>query len=616
MSTDQLLAYFERELVTFRDLCREYAAKYPRIAGNLHMAGDMRGDPHIERMIEAFALIAARVSKRLDDDYPQFTELLLDVLMPHYLRSFPSTAIAHLDISQASKAEMTEVKTIPRGTELTSAAVQGVSCTFRTAYDVSAAPVLITAASFDVVVNAPRMVRLPHQVTSGMCITIEQASSKATLAQLTLPTLRVFIDGEPSFCAAMRDALFMRTVCAYAELGPGQWKLLPAVPILPAGFAEQDALIPFPARSHPAYRVLTEYFVFPDKFNFFDIDIGAVVPYLPPDASCLTLHLAIAGMRADDDAARMLASLSPANLLLGCTPIVNLFRKAGVPIAVTHQSADYPILPDAVHARSYEVYTVESVQMMRQGARGQAVTEFRPFYSLRHGEGEAQGGHYFVVRRDEALAKRSPGHEQRISFVDVDFKPLALDRISVSLDLMCTNRELPTKISCGLPTGDLHAPSSFGGAPIRLVRRPSAPRRFPWGHGAQWRLISHLCLNHHSLVQEGAAAFREMLTLYDLSQSAISRRQIRGIIGLSHQPTTAWQRARRGTSLVHGIEVRMTLDENAFVGSGMHLFVQVIENFLGLYVQITSFTELVIMSEQTGEELVRCKPRNGDMNLV
>lgn len=616
MTTDQLLPYFERELVAFRTLSREYAANYPRIASNLHMTGDMSGDPHVERMIEAFALIAARMSKRLDDDYPQFTELLLDALMPHYLRSFPSTAIAHLDISAANKAEMTEVKTIPRGTELVSAPIQGVPCTFRTAYDITAAPVMLTAARFDVVINAPGAVRLPPDVTSGIRITLEGTSPKMALAQLKLQALRVFIDGEPSFCAAMRDALFMQTVCAYVDVGDGQWKRLPAIPIAPVGFAEGDALIPFPARSHPAYIVLTEYFGCPDKFNFFDIDLAALTKHLPPDGQRLTLHLAVTGMRVDADVARMLASLSPANLLLGCAPVVNLFKKPGVPITLTHQSADYAILADAIHARSFEVYTVDSVQLMRETERDQTVTEFRPFYSLNHGESDGRKGHYYVVRRDEALLLQSPGHERRISFVDIDFKPLAIEKVTVSLELTCSNRALPTKLNGGREGGDLFPPARFGGNPIRLLRRPSAPRRFAWGHGAQWRLISHLSLNHHSLVQEGLPAFREMLTLYDLSQSAISQRQIRGIVGLSHQPTTTWIRARRGASLVHGIEVRMTLDENAFVGSGIHLFVQVIDQFLGLYVQLNSFTELVIVSDQSGEELIRCKPRNGDLNLV
>ena len=131
-----------------------------------------------------------------------------------------------------------------------------------------------------------------------------------------------------------------------------------------------------------------------------------------------------------------------------------------------------------------------------------------------------------------------------------------------------------------------------------------------------WRLISHLALNHHSLVQEGLLALREMLTLYDLSQSATSQRQINGIVALAHAPTTSWLRHKRGTSLTHGVEVRITLDEEAFVGSGMHLFVQVIDHFLGLYVQINSFIELVVLSQQSGEELMRCKPRSGLQNLV
>lgn len=616
MKLDRLLPYFERELIAFRALGREYATNYPRIAGNLQMTGDMGGDPHVERMIEAFALIAARISKRLDDDYPQFTALLLDVLMPHYLRTFPSTAIAHLDVSAASKAEMTEVKTIPRGTELISAAVQGVPCTFRTAYDIAAAPVVLTAARFDVVINAPATARLPPNATSGIRITLEGVSSRLGLAQLTLPSLRVFIDGEPSFCAAMRDALFMQTVCAYVELDDGQWQRLPAIPIAPVGFAEHDTLIPSPARSHPANLVLAEYFGNPDKFNFFDIDLAALIKYLPAQTQRLTLHLAVTGMRVDADVARMLTSLSPANLLLGCAPVVNLFKKPGVPITLTHQSADYAILADATHASSFEVYTVDSVHLMRQSENDTTVTEFRPFYALSHGESDGRKGHYYVVRRDETLSVQSAGHEQRISFVDIDFNPLAVETTTVSLELTCSNRALPTKLNTGRPGGDLFPPGHLGGHPIRLLRRPSAPRRFAWGHGAQWRLISHLSLNHHSLIQEGLPAFREMLTLYDLSRSATSQRQIHGIVALSHQPTTAWMRARQGASLVHGIEVSLTLDEQAFVGSGIHLFVQVIDQFLGLYVQLNCFTELVIISDQSGEELIRCKPRNGNLNLV
>lgn len=126
-----------------------------------------------------------------------------------------------------------------------------------------------------------------------------------------------------------------------------------------------------------------------------------------------------------------------------------------------------------------------------------------------------------------------------------------------------------------------------------------------------WRLIAHLALNHHALIQDGLPAFREMLTLHDVRQSPASVHQISGIVGLEHVPATMWMRHKRGASLVHGIEVRLTLDEDAYVGSGIHLFVQVINEFLALYVQANSFVTLVALSQQSGEELIRCGPRNG-----
>jgi type VI secretion system protein ImpG len=186
----------------------------------------------------------------------------------------------------------------------------------------------------------------------------------------------------------------------------------------------------------------------------------------------------------------------------------------------------------------------------------------------------------------------------------------------VSVELTCSNRDLPQRLECGRREGDLQPPTGWAGGAITFIRRPTAPRRFAATPSQQWRLLSHLTLNFHSLTQEGLEGLREMLSLYDLVQTPETRRQIGAIVGLSHRPTTAWIRNARGASLVHGIEVHITVDEDGFVGSGLHLFVRVIDRFLGLYVQINSFTELVVLSATTGKELIRCKPRNGDQYLA
>lgn len=612
----ELLPYYERELSFLRRYSREFSERYPKIAGSLLMAGEICEDPHIERMIQSYALLNARVSKRLDDDYPEFTEALFEVLYPHYLRPFPSCSIARMD-SAASAAQLTNATVIPRGTALSTRPVKGVICRFQSAYDVPVAPIRLAQAVFSPIIDAPEAVVLPASVTSSLSITIETTTEQVTLSKLGLASLRVFIDGEASFCAALRDSLFMRSTAAWVELPrSGRWTGLRKVPLAEVGFAEEDALIDFPSQSHPAYRLLTEYFAFPEKFNFFDIDLSAILAVLPAGTKSFTLHLGLSGLRADSHIARQLGGVSAANLLLGCTPVINLFSQRGDPIRLTHAGASYPVLPDGRRAFGYEVYSIDSVQLVRQTPQGESITRFRPFYSLRHGQAPESDGHYWAMRRDELVALKSPGYETEISIVDIDFDPAKVETDTLSIELTCTNRDLPALLTYGLPGGDL---SLEGGGVIRtaaLLRKPTLPSRFERGRGAQWRLISHLSLNHLSLMRGGLEAFQEMLTLYDQSNSPISQRQISAIAAIDHKATTAWLPGNPFASLVRGIEVKLTVDEEGFVGSGLHAFASVIDRFMGLYVHANSFSQLTVISKRTGEELLKCRPRSGDLSLA
>ncbi|MEO5934939.1 MAG: type VI secretion system baseplate subunit TssF, partial [Duganella sp.] len=442
-------------------------------------------------------------------------------------------------------------------------------------------------------------------------------AAQVTLSQLGVKMLRVFIDGEPSFCAALRDALFLRTVKAWVEPERnGRWTPLAAVPVWPAGFGEDESLIPFSARSHPAYRLLTEYFCFPEKFNFIDIDLSAIGVSLPAGCKRFTLHLGMSGLRTDSNTARMLGTMSTNNLLLGCTPVVNLFRQRGEPIRVTHTAASYPVLADARRAYAFEVQSIDSVKLVRQTPQGESVIEFRPFYSLRHGETPEKNGHYWVMRRDEVIARKSPGYETEISIVDIDFDPAAIETDTLSVELTCTNRDLPASLTYGMRGGDLFLEGGSSVRSITFLRRPTDSHRFERGRGAHWRLISHLSLNHLSLAGSGVDAFQEMLTLYDLPRSPTSQRQIRGIHAIASKAANHWLPGNPFACLVRGVEVSITIDEEAFVGSGIHAFTHIVERFLGLYVHANSFTQLVVVSKKSGEELLRCTPRSGDLNLV
>jgi len=613
---NELLPYYERELGFLRKYSREFSERYPKIAGHLLMAGDVCEDPNIERMIQSFALMNSRISKRLDDDYPEFTEALLEVLYPHYLKPFPSCSIVQFDYA-TSAGQISGSSVISKGTELKTKAIKGVACKFKTIYDVLVAPISLSSATYNAIPDAPEATVLPIKASSTISFTLQVDAQQANFKEINLGSVRTFIDGEPSFCAALRDVLFMRTIGAYVELdSSGRWQPLKDVPIKEVGFAEDDGLIEFDERSHPAYRLFAEYFTFPEKFNFFDLDLSQVNPLLFEKTREITVHIVLGELRADSDISRMLTTLSAKNVLLFCSPVINLFRQGGDPIRITQTTTSYPVLADSRRAYAYEIHSINSVKLLKQSPQGETVTEFRPFYSLRHGETADQSGHYWIAHRDEMMASKSPGYETEITLVDIDFNPAEVETQTLSTNLTCSNRDIPSHLSYGMPGGDLFLEGGSVVKTIQFLRKPTQSHRFQRGGGMHWRLISHLSMNHLSLSEGGVDAFKEILSLYDLPRSAISQRQINGIIALNSRPTQTWLKGNPFASLVRGTEVTMTIDEESFVGSGVHVFAHVVDYFLGLYTNANSFTQLVVESEKTGEELLRCLPRSGDLSLV
>ncbi|MEJ7808171.1 MAG: type VI secretion system baseplate subunit TssF, partial [Telluria sp.] len=302
------------------------------------------------------------------------------------------------------------------------------------------------------------------------------------------------------------------------------------------------------------------------------------------------------------------------NLLLGCTPVVNLFNRRGVPVQLTHTSPDYAVLADATHASSFEVYSVNAVQLVRETAGGSVCTDFAPLYSVRHGAADSTGrSNYWLTRRDEDIAAISPGHEIRIALMDSELVTANNSTSTLCTELTCTNRDLPRHLVCDRPGGDLSSDDVPSDLPIRFLRKPSASYRFNAGSAGHWRLISHLSLNFSVLNEDGLADFKKMLALYDLPRTAASQRQIEGITALEHGTVRAWVATRPVRSLMPGIGIRMTVDEQAFVGSGLYVFTQVIDHYFGLSCQLNCFTQLEVVSQQSGEEIIKCPPRSAEI---
>jgi type VI secretion system protein ImpG len=604
---DELLRYYEEELGVFGHFAREFRARYPRTAGALNVAGEPDDDPGVTRLVQSVALLTARIRKRLDDDYPQFTEALLDSLYPHYLRPLPSHTIVQVDRPEGSASLL-----LPRGTMLRARGGDS-ACRFRTVYDVLLAPPDVRGLVLSPAAVAPRRIRLPRAVTAFVSIGIDCGPLADPAA---LPDrLRLFVDGDASLRAALLDTLFLRCGGAWLLAGDaGAWLPLPRVPLTLAGFAEADAMLPVPARSHPALRLLTEYFCYPDKFHFIDVDLGAlraVLALLHVGAAGFTLHLGVAG--AQDDAVRLLSGLQSTNLRAGCTPVINLFPKAGAPLHLSGTAADYPLLADSAHAAAYEIHSVDAVRLVRDGTKGHAVTPVAPLYA---DAAEAAAGlpgqgapASWVVRRDHATAAVSPGHEMRIALLDADYRPLDAAGSTLSVDLTCSNRDLPARLPWGQPGGDLRADELSGLAPIRMLRKPSPGYRFEHAHGAHWRLVAHLAPHPAALCADGLHAFQRMLALYDLPRAPAAQRAIGGIVGLEHGAERTWMPAAPVATLMPGVAVRLTVDEDAYAGSSLAVFAQVLDRYFALHAQLNCYARLRVVAKDGGREILAGTPR-------
>lgn len=613
---DGLLPHYERELSVLRRHGREFGERFPKIAARLLMSGDVCEDPHVERLLQSFALFSARIHKKLEDSFPEITETLLGVLYPHYLRPFPSCSIARFDAG-GSEAQLSAVVTIRCGTLLSTRAVKGVACRFRSVYDVSIAPLRITGLSHEEPPIVGRGYRLPAAVSSAIELTIESQSAQLPVKGLGMKNLRVFLDGEPSVVSQLREALLSRLVGILVEDETRHaWREVSPAALQPVGFASEEGLLDYDARSLLAYRLLTEFFAYPEKFNFIDLDLEALAKPLPATARRMRVKFLLSASRSRDQDAHLLERIAPHNFSLGCTPVVNLFNRHADPIRITHNKAHYSLVVDSRRAFAYELYAVRSVFKVEKAAGGEKIIEYRPFYALRHAETVEEKGRFWHLRRDEHVANVSPGYEWEISVIDHDFDPEADKSETLSLEVSATNRDLPSQLPYGLAGGDLFIEGGSVARTIQFLRKPTATYRFDRSGDALWRLISLLSLNHLSLTETGLESLKETLALYNIARSPLSQRIIDGIVGITHRSTTARMAGNPFPTFVKGIEIELTVDEQSYVGIGLSLLIELLDRFFALYVHANSFTLLVVRSAKTGEVLKKCLPRSGETVLV
>jgi type VI secretion system protein ImpG len=589
---DELLAYYQAELGYLREAGVEFAHRYPKVARRLELGLDESPDPHVERLIESFAFLTARIQRSIDDEFPEAAAALLGILYPHFLSPVPSISVASFEVDPL-QGKLTTGHPIREHTPLFAKTAQGLPCRFRTCYPVTLWPLSVDYAGFE----AHDRLRVPPSVQTVLRIRLSDPGDP-----LCQPDrLRFYINAEMRSAAMLFELIFGNLVGALVVSGDdGAPVELPADAIRLVGFGRGDEVVPYPRHAESAYRLVQEYFAFPRKFFFFDV-VG--LDRCPPAA---TRDLVLLLDRKPPE----WLNVSAQTFRLGCTPVINLFRRATEPLRPDHRTAEYRLVADARREHSTEIHSLVRVSATNEGAA--EARELAPFYSFRHGRRERA---YWYTRRVPTGRRDLPGTELRISFVDLDLNPTLPEERTIWGDALCTNRRLAEQLQAGdLLQIEEEAPLHR----IRVLHQPTPQRDPPLGGATMWRLVSTLSLNHLSLLDGGPAALaalREILALYGSGHQS-ARQQVDGITEMRTRRVV--RRAGQGDwrGLCRGTEVELVLDEERFAGSNGFLMGAVLSRFLALYTSVNSFTQTVVRSRQREGEWKRWPPIAGEQPVL
>jgi type VI secretion system protein ImpG len=611
---DELLLYYERELTFLRQMGAEFGEKYPKVASRLVLEPDKCDDPHVERLLEAFAFLAARVHLKIDDEFPEITEALLSILYPHFIRPIPSTSVVqfHLDPEQG---KMTTGLKVSRESVLYSKPINGVPCKFRSCYETTLWPLNVVEAEWK---TPDRLVPPMRAPEAAAALRLElKCFPEVEFKKLGMPSLRFYLNGEGNLINTLYELLFCNCLQIWVRDPTPNSRvkpvLLPASVLRPVGFEEDEGVLPYPRRSFLGYRMLQEYFTFPEKFFFVDLT-GLDEVWAAGFKDRAEIVFLMSPYDQNERKQMLEVGISSKTFRLGCTPVVNLFPQTAEPILLDQRKFEYPIVPDVRRANATEIFSVEEVVSINPHTR--ETMRFEPFYSYRHASLRDNKQTFWMANRRASNKKNDDGTEIYLSLVDLSSRPVRPDSDTLTIRTICTNRDLPSRLPFGNESGDFELESTTAIKRIVALKKPTTTLRPPVGKSVLWRLISHLSLNYLSLVEDGREALQEILKLYNFNESPYSAKQIDGLIDLRSKKHFARVVSENGITFARGTRVNIEFDEEQFVGGGVFLFASVIERFLALYVTMNSFSQLVVTSTQRKEVIKEWPPRAGEKILL
>ncbi len=622
----RLLSYYNHELQYMREIGGEFAEEFPKIAGRLGLDGFECADPYVERLLEGFAFLAARVQLKIDAEFPKFTQHLLEMVYPHYLCPTPSAAVVQIE-PDLSDSGLAEGFVVPRATPLrglVSPADEQVPCEYRTSHEVALWPIKIVEAEFFSRDLASLDLPDVAGVKSGLRLRLETTAG-LTFDKIALDRLPIHLRGGSEIPVRIHEQLFsspLGVIVRPSQPKPKWQQRITKDCIAPIGYDDESAMLPYGPRSFQGYRLLHEYFTLPQRYLFVELrNLSDAVRKCK--GNCLDVIVLLGSSNVELE-----NSVDKSNFSLFCTPAVNLFPKRADRIHLDTRQSEHHIVVDRTRPMDFEVYEV--TQVTGYGTESETKT-FLPFYSHNDLSNFREHGSYFTLsRRPRVLSSKQAqygprssytGSESFLTLVDSREAPYSHNLRQLAVNTLCTNRDLPLHLPIGKGTTDFLIELSGPIKSTRCVAGPTRPKPSPSFQAGEtcWRLVNHLALNYLSITdtdeRSGAATLRELLRLYCDDNDVTDLKQIEGVQSVASKQITRRLPVPGRITVGRGLEVSVTLDESAFEGTGAFLLGAVLDRFFAKYVSINSFTETVVKSTERGE-VIRWPTRIGQRQTL
>ncbi|WP_025821237.1 type VI secretion system baseplate subunit TssF [Shewanella marina] len=569
--------YFRTELAFLKEQGEEFTEVYPQLARFLNGTNT---DPDVERLLEGFAFLTGRLREKVEDEFPELTHSIINMLWPNYLRPVPSTSI--VQFTPYDKAISTGQR-VKKGTQLDANPVFDTVCHFQTCRDIDVYPL-----------KRQRVITTHTRETSYIDIEL-QILGDLQFDKLNMNSLQFFLGGQ-EYSAQMLYLWLSHYLDKIEVVVNGEALTLPKHSFKTLGFESDEAILPYPTNVYEGYRILQEFLSFEHAFLF--CDVANIAQVVTADTRhgfslrfCFSKPLP-ADVRVRDE-----------SFQLYCTPVINLFDHDADPIDLNGKSAEYRVTPSSRYPSHYEIFSVDQVQGWQEKNSGRVrgqVRHYSAFESFQHQIERAQHrlALYYRVRVKESI--RDDGLEHYISFVRSDETDNVGFSEAISLKLTCTNRDLPLELGRGDICVATDTSPPF--AAFANITVPSHALRPALDGSLLWTLISNLSLNYLSLLSKDAlcSVLRayDFKALVDRQAERISKHRLEGIIDIQSKPI---EKLIKGLP-VRGLSSRITLAQSSFSSEGeLYLFGTILSRFFALYAGINSFHELIVINSDNQE---------------